>query len=259
MSYNTPKQIVEIVNDVAKSKAYTSVPKTLVLAFLAGAYIAIGGLLAIIIGGGVPGIAESNPGIQKFLMGAAFPIGLMLCAIAGADLFTGNTAYFIPPLMSKKISVSLLLRNWTLVYAGNFIGAIFVAYFMVTLTGIFSSSPWLETIYNIADSKTSASFLQVFLKGIGANWLVALAMWLAYASKDITGKILGIWFPVMAFVAIGFEHSIANMFFIPAAIFNGASVTWYDFFIHNLIPATLGNIVGGSGLVGLIYFYIYND
>lgn len=259
MSYNTPKQIVEIVNDVAKSKAYTSVPKTLVLAFLAGAYIAIGGLLAIIIGGGVPGIAESNPGIQKFLMGAAFPIGLMLCAIAGADLFTGNTAYFIPPLMSKKISVGLLLRNWTLVYAGNFIGAIFVAYFMVTLTGIFSSSPWLESIYDVAHSKTSASFLQVFLKGIGANWLVALAMWLAYASKDITGKILGIWFPVMAFVAIGFEHSIANMFFIPAAIFNGASVTWYDFFIHNLIPATLGNIVGGSGLVGLIYFYIYKD
>jgi formate/nitrite transporter len=161
--------------------------------------------------------------------------------------------------LSKKISVGLLLRNWTLVYAGNFIGSIFVAYFMVTLTGIFSSSPWLETIYNIADSKTSASFLQVFLKGIGANWLVALAMWLAYASKDITGKILGIWFPVMAFVAIGFEHSIANMFFIPAAIFNGASVTWYDFFIHNLIPATLGNIVGGSGLVGLIYFYIYNE
>jgi formate/nitrite transporter FocA (FNT family) len=112
MSYNTPKQIVEIVSDVAKTKAATSTSKTLILAFLAGAYIAIGGLLAVIIGGGVPGIAAENPGIQKFLMGAAFPIGLMLCTIAGADLFTGNTAYFIPPVMNRKLAVSDMLRNW---------------------------------------------------------------------------------------------------------------------------------------------------
>lgn len=104
MNYYSPKQIVEIVGDVAKAKAETTLPKTLVLAFLAGAYIAIGGLLAVIIGGGVPGIAAENPGIQKFLMGAAFPIGLILTSIAGADLFTGNTAYFVPPLLSRKIS-----------------------------------------------------------------------------------------------------------------------------------------------------------
>ena len=115
MNYYTPKQIVETVSSVAASKASTSTPKTLVLAFLAGAYIAIGGLLAVIIGGGIPGIGAENPGIQKFLMGAAFPIGLMLCTLAGADLFTGNTAYFIPPVMDKKLRVTALLRNWTLV------------------------------------------------------------------------------------------------------------------------------------------------
>lgn len=111
MSYNSPKQIVEIVSEVAKAKANTSTSKTLALAFLAGAYIAIGGLLAVMIGGGIPGIAASNPGIQKFLMGAAFPIGLILCAIAGSDLFTGNTTYFIPPVFGKKMKFYLLLRN----------------------------------------------------------------------------------------------------------------------------------------------------
>ncbi len=259
MSYYTPKQIVETVSNVAAAKASTSTPKTLVLAFLAGAYIAIGGLLAVIIGGGIPGIAAENPGIQKFLLGAAFPIGLMLCTLAGADLFTGNTAYFIPPVMDKKLRVKALLRNWTLVYFGNFVGALFVAYFMVTLTGVFAKSPWLESIYSIAELKTSAPFYKVLLKGVGANWLVALAMWMAYSAKDTTGKMLGIWFPVMAFVAIGYEHSIANMFFIPAAIFNGAPVSWGEFIFNNLIPATLGNILGGSVLVGFLYWYVYRD
>ena len=259
MNYNTPKQIVEIVSDVAKVKASTSVSKTLVLAFLAGAYIAIGGLLAVMIGGGIPGIAAENPGIQRFLMGAAFPIGLMLCTLAGADLFTGNTAYFIPPVMSRKLSLWSLTRNWTLVYIGNFIGSLFVAYFMVALTGVFAKSPWIDSIYHIAEVKTSAPFMVVLLKGVGANWLVALAMWMAYASKDTVGKMLGIWFPVMAFVAIGFEHSIANMFFIPAAIFNGAPVTWTEFIFNNLIPATIGNILGGSFLVGFLYWFLYRE
>ena len=257
MSYNSPQQIVEIVSEVAANKASTSTSKTLLMAFLAGAYIAIGGLLAVIIGGGVSGIAAENPGIQRFLMGAAFPIGLMLCAIAGADLFTGNTAYFIPPVMDKKLSVLDMGRNWLLVYAGNFAGAMFVVYFMVTLTGLFHKEPWQDSIYTIAQAKTSLPFYKVFLKGIGANWLVALAMWMAYASKDTTGKMLGIWFPVMAFVTIGYEHSIANMFFIPAAILNGAPVTWTEFIFNNLIPATLGNIVGGSVLVGFMYWLIY--
>ena len=236
-----------------------SVSKTLVLAFLAGAYIALGGLLAVMIGGGVPGIAAENPGLQKLLMGAVFPLGLMMCAIAGADLFTGNTAYFIPPLMSGRLKVSQLLRNWSLVYLGNFAGALFVAFFMTYQTGLFDNAPWHDSILNIADAKTGNPFFKTFLKGIGANWLVALAMWLSFASKDVVGKLAAIWFPVMAFVAMGFEHSVANMYFIPTAIFYGSSVSWAEFFVSNLIPATLGNIVGGGGLVGLLYWYVYND
>jgi formate/nitrite transporter len=258
MGYYTSKEIIHRVYDAAVMRANTPVNKTLALAFLAGAYISLGGLLAVIISGGSPGLEASNPGLQKFLMGAAFPIGLMLCAIAGADLFTGNTAYFIPPVLSNKLNVSDMLKNWTLVYIGNFVGAIFVAYFLTYQTDLFAKGPWLDAIYHIAEKKTSASFYKVFLKGIGANWFVALAMWMAYAGKDVISKMIGIWFPVMAFVTIGYEHSIANMFFIPTAIFYGSPVTWTQFIVNNLIPATLGNIVGGAVMVGFFYWYIYD-
>jgi len=258
MGYYTSKEIIHRVYDAAVMRANTSVNKTLALAFLAGAYISLGGLLAVIISGGCPGLEASNPGLTKFLMGAAFPIGLILCAIAGADLFTGNTAYFIPPVLSKKLQVQDMLKNWTLVYIGNFVGAIFVAYFLTYQTDLFAKGPWLDAIYHIAEKKTAAPFYKVFLKGIGANWFVALAMWMAYAGKDVISKMIGIWFPVMAFVTIGYEHSIANMFFIPTAIFYGSPVTWTQFIINNLIPATLGNIVGGAVMVGFFYWYVYD-
>ena len=259
MNYYSSQQIVDVVAEAAKTKAKTSISKTLVLAFLAGAYIALGGLLAIMLGGGSPGIGAENPGFQKFLMGAAFPIGLILCAIAGADLFTGNTAYFIPPVMSRRLKVSQMLRNWTLVYIGNFIGALFVAYCMTYLTGLFESAPWHDSLLKIADAKTGNPFYKTFLKGVGANWLVALAMWLSFAASDIHGKIAAIWFPVMAFVAMGFEHSVANMYFIPTAIFYGSPVSWSEFILSNLIPATLGNIAGGGVMVGWMYWYVYGE
>lgn len=258
VNYYSPAEVVKVVGEAAAGKANTPALKTLLLAFMAGAYIAIGGLLAVVISGGAVGPGVTNPGIQKFLMGAAFPLGLMLCAIAGADLFTGNTAYFIPPVMAGKVKFTDMLKNWVLVYAGNFVGALFVAYFLTYLTDVLATAPWTDAIYHIAEKKTAAPFYKVFLKGVGANWLVALAMWMAYAAKDVPGKMLGIWVPVMAFVTIGFEHSIANMFFIPTAIFYGSPVTWGEFIVNNLIPATLGNIAGGSLLVGLIYGHVYS-
>lgn len=257
MSYFKPDELVERAEEAAIKRDSTSTKNTLILAFLAGCYIALGGLLAIIVGGGMPQIAQANPGIAKFAMGAVFPLGLILCVIAGADLFTGNTAYFIPPIISDKLKFKNLIRNWSLVYIGNFIGSIFIAYVLTYKTGILAQAPWSDSLLAMAKAKTSASFGVVFAKGIGANWLVALAVWLAFAAKDITGKIIAIWFPVMAFVAMGFEHSVANMFFIPAAIFHGADISWGTFIFNNLIPATLGNIVGGSILTGGIYGYVY--
>lgn len=255
---NSPKEIVQIANQTAKYKSSYSKKKTLSLGFLGGAYIALGGLLSIIVGGGVPGIAADNPVIQKLLFGAAFPLGLLLVVIAGAELFTGNCAYFIPNILNKKQPISAMIRNWSLVYSSNFVGALFIAYVITHLTHIVSHEPYIDTVMSIAKGKTSHTFLVTFIKGIGANWLVCLALWMGMSAKDTTGKILGIWWPVMAFVTMGFEHSIANMYFIPLAIFEGANITWGTFIFHNLIPATLGNIVGGAVFVGMIYWYAYD-
>ena len=256
--FNSPAETVLVVNHTAEAKDKTPAKKLFVLALLAGGYIAMGSLLALIVGGAMPGLAQSNPGLQKFFFGAVFPLGLILCAVAGAELFTGNTAYFVPSVLSKRMSIKVPLKNWSIVYIGNFIGSLIVAYFLVYLTGALLNSPSVDSAINIAIAKTSNPFYKTFLKGIACNWMVALAMWLAYAAKDITGKILGIWFPVMAFVAMGFEHCVANMFFIPVAIFHGADITWMDFIVKNLIPATLGNIVGGALFVGTSYWYVFD-
>lgn len=257
-SYYSPEEVIQVINKVAEAKTNTNYKKTFVLALLAGGYIAMGGLLALIIGGAMPGLAASNPGLQKFFFGAVFPLGLILVAVAGAELFTGNTAYFMPSVLSKRMTIAKPLKNWGIVYVGNFIGSIMVAYFLVYLTQVLLNTPSADSAINIAISKTSQPFYKAFLKGIACNWLVALAMWLAYASKDIAGKILGIWFPIMGFVAMGFEHSVANMFFIPVAIFHGAEISWTSFLIDNLIPVTLGNIIGGGLFVGTAYWFVFD-
>lgn len=256
---NNPKEVVSLVSILALNKAKYKIRKTLILAFLAGAYVAFGGLLALIVGGGSPGIAAENPGITKFLFGAAFPLGLILVVLVGAELFTGNNAYFIPNILNKKQGIGVVLKNWGLVYVGNFIGALFVAYFITHLTHIVSASPYLESVQQVAITKTSNSFLVTFLKGVGANWLVCLAVWQGMAAKETIGKIFAIWLPVMAFVTMGFEHSIANMFFIPLAIFEGVDITWTTFLVKNLIPATIGNIVGGGVFVGMFYGYLFGN
>lgn len=255
---NSPNQVIEIASKLAIKKGQYSNSRTLILAFLAGAYISFGGLLAIIIAGGSPGIAAQNPGLTKFMFGAAFPLGLILVVIAGAELFTGNTAYFMPNIMRKQQKPQAMFRNWFWVYLGNFIGSLFVAYFITHLTHIVHKEPFIDAVHNIAIGKTSNPFGVTFLKGIGANWLVCLALWLGMAAKDVNSKIIALWWPVMAFVTFGFEHSVANMFFIPLAIFEGADITWGTFIIKNLIPATLGNIVGGGLFVGTIYGYLFN-
>ncbi len=258
MGYQPPQEIIASVNRAGQSKAQMDIIRTLAMGFLAGAFIAFGGLLALVVGGGVPGIAAGNPGLQKFIFGAVFPVGLMLVVIAGAELFTGNTAISIPGVLSGTIPWTAWLKNLALSYLGNFAGAIFVVFFLAYQTGLLAAEPWLDFTRNVAQAKVSAGFGVLFLKGLGCNWLVCLSIWLAVASDDIAGKILGIWFPIMAFVALGFEHSIANMFFIPLGKCYGAAVTWYDIFVANLLPVTLGNIVGGSVFVGAFYWFVYD-
>jgi formate/nitrite transporter len=257
MPFKSPKAIVEAACTAGCGKAGLSVSKQLVLGFLAGAYIAFGGLLAIVVGKGSPALAEANPGLAKFVFGAVFPVGLMLVVIAGSELFTGNCGVITPACLTGSAKWKALLRNWVFVYIGNFVGSLFVALFIAYWTGIVNGGVLGTATAAIAESKVALNWGQLILRGIGCNWLVCLAVWLAISADDIAGKILGIWFPIMAFVALGLEHSIANMFFIPLGMLNGAQVTIGQFLIGNLLPVTIGNIIGGAGLVGGIYWWIY--
>ncbi len=207
-------------------------------------------------------------GLVKFAAGAVFPVGLMLVVIAGSELFTGNCMFAPISVLNGEASFKGLLKNWTLVYVGNFLGSIFVAFFLAYQCGFFDNMPWASWAVTVANTKCGLDFETAFLRGIGCNWLVCLAVWLAISSEDVISKIFACWFPIMAFVTIGFEHSVANMFFIPLGIFVAgdpeiaanvatSNLSWYNFFITNLVPVTLGNIVGAAFFVAALYWYVY--
>ena len=258
MSVKTPSETLQAASAAGFAKAASRpLPRLLVAAFLAGAYIALGGVLSIIIGFGFPEISAANPGLQRLLSGLVFPIGLMLVVILGADLFTGNNALLIPPMAERRIGAGRVIGNWAIVWLANFAGCLAVAYFLVYLTGLTASAPYAGAVERIAIGKVSASFWVIFLKGIGANWCVCLAVWLALAGKTFFEKALGCWLPVMAFVVLGYEHSIANMFFIPLGMMEGAEIGIGEAVWCNLIPATIGNIIGGALLVGTVYGYLH--
>jgi formate/nitrite transporter len=262
MPFKSPKEIAEAACSAGTAKTQLPWSKMLVLGVLAGAYIAFGAQLAETAAAGT--WATNFPGLQKLIFGGVFPVGLMLVVIAGSELFTGNCAIPVISCMSGKAKITGLLKNWFFVYIGNFIGALIVAYLLGHLSGLFASSPWHEYAGTIASKKCSLSWDDAFLRGIGCNWLVCLAVWMAISSDSIIGKVWAIWWPIMAFVAMGFEHSVANMFFIPLGIFEhatyastGLGVTWMDFIGKNLVPVTLGNIVGAAIFVSGAYWFVY--
>ena len=254
---NTPNEVIALVTAMGEKKHHTSWRKIFLLGMFAGIYIAMGGLLSSLSAAGFGGWAESNPFLPKLLAGATFPVGLMLVVVVGAELFTGNTAYLMPATYLGKIPRTYFLRNWAVVLLANAVGALLFDYFLVYATGVMKHPDYTAYIVHAAEYKTSLAWSEVFLRGIGANWLVCLAVWLGFHSRTMLGRIVGIWWPVMTFVAIGFEHSVANLFYIPTGIMHGANVSWAAFITANLIPSVLGNIVGGALFVGVAYTYLY--
>lgn len=268
-SFKSPADTTKSIAGIAALKEKTPLGNVVILSFLAGVYIAFGGLLAEVVTSGMAA-AGFPPGLVKLFFGGVFPVGLMLVIIAGSELFTGNTMYMTVGVLTGKSSWGGLTKNWVVSWIFNFVGALFVAYVLAYLTGILTAEPFMGNALTIAQTKAlgGAEFLaagksvvslkwdQAFFRAIGCNWLVCLAVYLAIASDDIIGKIMGIWFPIMAFVAMGFEHSVANMFFIPIGIFLG-KVSWYQCIVNNLIPVTIGNIIGGAIFVGVLYWYTY--
>jgi formate transporter len=267
----TPAEIARMVETKGVTKAGGATFPTFVLGVLAGAFIAIGAVLSTIVGTG----SEFGVGPTRWLAGFAFSLGLILVVVAGAELFTGNNLV-VMSLVDGHITFGQLMRNWGLVFAGNFVGAISIVLMVWLARGweIAGGDVGVSAL-SIAATKTSLPFEVIFVRGILCNVLVCLAVWLAMAGKTLVDKVFAIIFPIAAFVAAGFEHSVANMYFIPQGmLLRGepglveqaeeagltpdqlASLDWGGM-AANLTAATLGNIIGGGLLVGLTYWFVY--
>ncbi len=251
-----------------------------VLAVLAGAFIGLGAMFCTTVLAGLGGSATATPpvspvpyGVQRLLAGAVFSLGLILVVVGGAELFTGNNLIVIA-WASRKVSTAALLRNWVIVYLGNFVGSVVTAAIVfLGLQYTFGGNAVGTTALNIAISKTGLTFLQAVALGIMCNALVCLAVWMSFGARSTADKILAIVFPISAFVAAGFEHSVANMYFIPMGLFikdfdpafvekvgltaKAANLTWGTFLWNNLVPVTIGNIIGGALMVAAVYWFIY--
>src|SRR3954452_16373434 len=220
MPYKTPPEIARAGVDTGTAKAALPWDRALVAGFLAGAYIAFAGLLAIITSAGLD--PKLWGGVQTLITGGVFALGLVLVVIAGSELLTGNMALIPIAALDRKVTIGRLSFNFFWVLIGNLLGSLFVAYFLSKETGVVTPEAPLARLGAIATAKAhTETDWQIFLRAVGCNWLVCLAVWMALAAEDIGGKVLAIFFPIMAFVAMGFDHVVANMFFLPAAIFAG--------------------------------------
>jgi formate transporter len=252
VAYYKPEKIMEKTVENGFKKANYSYLQTAILGFEAGAFIALGYLLSIRV---TASLSSELEGLGSLIGASVFPIGLILTLMAGGELLTGNMMALPLAKLARLINIKQLINNWMIVTVFNFIGAIFIAYFFGHLAGLTESGDYLTKTVSIAEHKLEVTFMQAFLSGIGCNWLVAAAVWLSYGTDDPIGKMAGIWFPTMTFVAIGFQHVVANMFVIPAAIFAG-HFTWTDY-LSNFVPVFLGNTIGGSVFVAMAYWLAY--
>jgi formate transporter len=267
-----PPGMAAKAEDLGVKKANLPWLNMFILAILAGAFIGIGAIFATTVAAGGAALPY---GVSRLLTGLVFTVGLILVVVGGAELFTGNTLITMA-FASKRVTIAQLFRNWTIVYIGNFVGSVLTAY--IVFLGkqySFGGGAIGLTALNIGEGKTSLEFVQAVALGIMCNALVCMAVWMCYSARTTTDKILAIIPPIATFVAAGFEHSIANMYFIPLALFVKGSgntaffqaigktaadfphLTWGNFFVANLLPVTIGNIIGGALMVGMIYWFVY--
>ena len=249
-----PKDILEYSAHKGTMKAENRADRLAVLGFLGGAFISVGYLAYVRIVAAMP---HELTGLGKLLGAAVFPVGLVCILLGGGELITGNMMALPVAWLKRHITLRQWARNWAIVTATNVLGAFFIAWFFGHYVGLTEGAVFAETL-EVAHGKVDASFGQAVVSGIGCNWQVCMGLWLCYGADTFSGKILGTWFPVMVFVAIGFQHVVANMFVIPAAIWGGGDITWAQFG-ENMIAVYLGNVLGGTVMVGALYYAAYRD
>ena len=256
----TPIETTQLIADNGRRVLTQPASRTWVLSLLAGFYIAFGAELATLVTSDTA--QHVGVGISRLLGGSVFSLGLMLVVICGAELFTGNSL-LTKTALHGQIPWHKIAENWAIVIIGNLVGSLFLAWLMVE-SELWQIGRVAEHAVNIAAAKCELSFGVALVRGILCNCLVCLAVFMGTAARDIPGKMLACYAPIMAFVASGFEHNVANMYFIPSGLLLKAelgltvpALTWSNFFIGNLIPVTLGNIIGGTFFVGFAYWFAY--
>ncbi|MFA5253316.1 MAG: formate/nitrite transporter family protein [Methanoregula sp.] len=280
MVFHPPVAIVAKAGDAGKYKVGLPTWNMLVRGFMAGAYIAMGGALATVCSTGIQAsdaalrFGTASAGFSQLILGAVFPVGLIIIVLTGAELFTGDAMLAPMAAFIHKVTWGQILNLWVWVYIGNLIGSIVWAYIMAygpfvsfDAAGAATATAFGTRAMAIATAKVSyvgmMGMWSAFLKAIACNWLVNLAILLGICADDLIGKFFGIWFPIMAFVSSGFEHCVANMYFIPAGIFTAGAtntattVNWINMWTANIIPVTIGNIVGGLFFVGVVYWVAF--
>ena len=255
-SDKTPPETFQAAVTTSEKKANADVVSTFALSFTAGALIGFGGLFLTTVGGASPALAAANPGLSNLVKGLfGLPFGLTMVILTGAELFTGNVFVMLSGLLSKKVTRAQVMKNWAVSYAGNFAGSVFLAYMAyVAMTSAANPAPAIA----IATMKaTTLPVMVAFVRGVLCNWLVCLAVWGTMATTSVAGKILAIFWPITAFVTMGFEHSIANMFLIPHGMLYGADVSVSQMLLGNILPVTLGNMVGAATFVAGVHYLAY--
>lgn len=256
---HSPLEIARNYIEIGINKVRMPIIKMFVLAIFAGCFIAIAG-----IGATTAAVSIESASLARLVSAMVFPAGLAMVLIAGSELFTGNNLIIIP-VLEKKVKVYEMLTNWIVVYLGNLVGTMLVAFLVVKgHTPDLFDGALAESIVNAANLRTTMDFSDAFIRGILCNFLVCIAVWMSFAAKKISGKIMALYFPIMIFVLCGFEHSIADMYYVSAGLFvkaeygiEAAELTWFHFFFKNLLPVTLGNLIGGCLLVGVGYWYAF--
>ena len=248
-----PKEIALAICEVGAAKSKLSVMQMLVLGIFAGAFISFGGQGAITI---AQTLGNVDAGIARFAYAAVFPVGLMMVVMCGAELWTGNTLMTLG-CMNKCVRKKNMLKNWVVVYGANFLGSMFIVVLMIHSGMMVAGTPAADFVIKMAQKKVAIPFTPAILRGILCNVIVVLAVWMATGAKDVISKIFACWFPIMLFAMSGYEHSIANMYSLPLAMYLGAPITWADILIKNLLPVTIGNFIGGAIIVPLFYNVAY--
>ncbi|KAJ3077254.1 hypothetical protein HK102_005272, partial [Quaeritorhiza haematococci] len=257
-NYNTGAELENVVTALGIRKKNSPWDKIVFLGFLSGTWVVFAGLFTIAVAGGVPAdVRAAWPAIPKLLVACTFPVGIIFILLFGGELFTGNTMIMVVALLNRKVTLWQLCVNWFLVFWANLFTVVLWTYLLGYLTHNFDAEPFHSFIVGIANTKAQLPFYVALLRAIPANALVCLAFFLGLAARDVTGKIIGLYLPVAVFAATGWEHCVANMFFLSLGWFHGANVTLATF-CANIFTVTLGNIIGGSLLIGGSEYYMYH-